>query len=232
MLSLILVALSALQATPVQKPRSPFTVSSMQQRVLTPSSIEPARQQYILGPPPPAGCAVRIVDGDLPFDLPRIPPQTYQDVAPLSSIRVDFCVVLDRTIGFENFSTLGAGNFTVTPRFIQFDASISSTHAPGFSLGTVDIVLPPLAFMLSVFDGVFDLGGISGVLNTDHQAVLGVAHLTVDPNDPVAQAFFRSPFTVYLSAADMQPWTIHGNGNFYEQETTNGSCGLFMAWNQ
>jgi len=231
MCSLIIVALTALQIAPTPKPTTPpATLVSMAQRRLAPEAVEPARAQFITGPTGGTGCSARVVDELGDFDVPRVPPAFYTDPAPLTTIRADFCVVVDRTFQAENWAFASVATFLVTPRLIHFDASFSPTHAPGFEIASADILLPPLAFSLLPFDGATDFGGLSGVTNVEHQAVLGVGHLAVNPG---GDAFFRQPFTVYVSATS-SAWTIseNGTGAWSEAETTFEACGLNLQWNQ
>lgn len=228
--SLILVALSALQTTTTLKPTPPATLVSMGQRRLAQSEIEPARAQYITGPSGGTGCSARVVDELGDYDVARVPPAVYTDPAPLTTIRADLCCVLDRTFQAENWAFASIATFLVTPRLVHFDASFSPTHAPGFEIASADVLLPPLAISLLPFDGLTDFAGLSGATNVEHQAVLGVGHLTVNPG---GDAFFRQPFAVYLSSTS-SAWTVteNGTGAWVEYERTFQAQGLNLVWNQ
>lgn len=226
-LVLIVAALLAQRAPAPRVQTAPTTLVSAVQVPLTRAQAG----AFINGPASgtaPNSCSARVDMRDLDFDVVRV-VNPYTDPAPLTSIRAELCGVLRSTYTIENWGVFTPLVVALSARAVRFEASFSPTFAPGFEIVAADFLIVADTFVVPTFDGVADLAGPSTHSTTFDEQRLGVALRSVNPG---AEAFFRSPFAVYLRSTST-PWyvTTTGGASFYELTTTVGGDGLVLYWN-
>ena len=230
----LVLALVVAFGVPAPIQRTPPAVQTIQtQAPLT--RAQAMRRIAQTGPasgPSTTSCSARVdmSDTDLSETRTMLP---YTEVAPLSSIAVDFCVALDTTFSMENWGAFTPLVVAVTARPVRFEVSFDPAFDPAFEIVHVDLLVSPLGFTLAPFDGTLDFAGPSAAEFPEQLQQLGIASLAVDPNDASAQAFFRSGFPVYFRTVS-SGWTVSttGGASYADDTQTLAGGGIVFRWNQ
>lgn len=150
------------------------------------------------GSQPPVGC--RVNPATVEWTEERTLP-AYTGTEPLTTIHLDLCCFVSRTLQYENLGVFQAASWDVHSSPVVLQASFDPSFRRTFVVGTAVVPLPDQAGVLTSFDFSIDYAGTSGVTVTNEEQALVESTLAVSD-----ESFFRQPWTIYLRA-------VGGNDN-------------------
>lgn len=195
--------------------RPPAHVVAQGARVVT--GPQAAYVQAIVGgttqPPCSARTSIRPIDWTDPSTV-----AAYTDTAPLTTIKIDHCQVIEGPLTFTNPDTTQDLTIVLGPRAVLTQVSFSPTFQAGFEVISTLATLPPVSAVVAPGDTFVTFQNVQ---------TLGIAHL-----DVLDDSFFRSPFAIYTRTTSAA-WTYSSSGGwgFVLTVNTQEGTGTVFNWN-
>ena len=175
------------------------------------------------GSQPPVGCRVN------PETVEWIEERTlpaYTGTEPLTTIHLDLCCFVSRTLQYENLGVFQGAAWDVHSSPVVLQASFDPSFRRTFVVGTAVVPLPDQAGVLTSFDFSIDYAGTSGVTVTNEEQALVESTLAVSD-----ESFFRQPWTIYLRAVGGNDNGHITSGAFNYQSSTVAAAAVAVTYN-
>ena len=175
------------------------------------------------GSQPPVGCRVNPTNTDW-FEARVMPP--YTGTEPLTTIHLDLCCFVSRTLQYENLGVFQGAAWDVHSSPVVLQASFDPSFRRTFVVGTAVVPLPDQAGVLTSFDFSIDYAGTSGVTVTNEEQALVESTLAVSD-----ESFFRQPWTIYLRAVGGNDHGHITSGAFNYNSSTVAAAAAAVTYN-
>lgn len=175
------------------------------------------------GSQPPVGC--RVNPATVEWTEERTLP-AYTGTEPLTTIHLDLCCFVSRTLQYENLGVFQGAAWDVHSSPVVLQASFDPSFRRTFVVGTAVVPLPDQAGVLTSFDFSIDYAGTSGVTVTNEEQALVESTLAVSD-----ESFFRQPWTIYLRAVGGNDNGHITSGAFNYQSSTVAAAAVAVTYN-
>lgn len=175
------------------------------------------------GSQPPVGC--RVNPATVEWTETRTLP-AYTGTEPLTTIHLDLCCFVSRTLQYENLGVFQGAAWDVHSSPVVLQASFDPSFRRTFVVGTAVVPLPDQAGVLTSFDFSIDYAGTSGVTVTNEEQALVESTLAVSD-----ESFFRQPWTIYLRAVGGNDNGHITSGAFNYQSSTVAAAAVAVTYN-
>lgn len=175
------------------------------------------------GSQPPVGC--RVNPATVEWTEERTLP-AYTGTEPLTTIHLDLCCFVSRTLQYENLGVFQGAAWDVHSSPVVLQASFDPSFRRTFVVGTAVVPLPDQAGVLTSFDFSIDYAGTSGVTVTNEEQALVESTLAVSD-----ESFFRQPWTIYLRAVGGNDNGHITSGAFNYQSSTVAAAAVAATYN-
>lgn len=175
------------------------------------------------GSQPPVGC--RVNPATVEWTEERTLP-AYTGTEPLTTIHLDLCCFVSRTLQYENLGVFQGAAWDVHSSPVVLQASFDPSFRRTFVVGTAVVPLPDQAGVLTSFDFSIDYAGTSGVTVTNEEQALVESTLAVSD-----ESFFRQPWTIYLRAVGGNDNGHITSGVFNYNSSTVAAAAVAVTYN-